>query len=118
MVSGREIGILKTVQTVGQASAMRISRRLRVSSEYVASIMNSLVAHGYLEEHNGVYWITPAGQRVLSPYKYRKLIPENEYTPLRLRRPLPEEDSDWGLGDQQTSAPLIKPLTNGDREGG
>ena len=94
MASGREIGILKAVQTLGEANVMRISRKLRVSSEYVASIVNSLVAHGYLEETNGVYRITPAGQRVLSPYKYRKVIPEKEYTPLRLRRPLSEEGSD------------------------
>ena len=69
VATGSEMGVLKIVQTLGEADAATISRKLVVSEKYVASLMSTLVEDGYLQETKGAYKLTPAGADVLGPYK-------------------------------------------------
>lgn len=69
IATGRERGILEIVVTLQEVDVATIARKMVVSAEYVSSICSSLVEDGYLQETKGIYKITPAGERALSPYK-------------------------------------------------
>lgn len=69
IATGRERGILEIVATLKEVDAQTISRKMVVSLDYASGIISSLVEDGYLQETKGVYRLTPAGEKVLRPYK-------------------------------------------------
>lgn len=71
LATGKEMAVLKIVQTLEQVDATTICRKLVISQKYAEEIIDFLIQDGYLEESKGkgMYKITKAGMLALSPYK-------------------------------------------------
>ena len=70
-MSGIEQQVLKIVKELELADEEALSRKMAVSSEYVAKICDGLVKDSYLLKTPKGYILTPEGEKVVDPVKVR-----------------------------------------------
>lgn len=68
---GYEAQVLKVVRELKIADEETLSRKMAVSSKYVAEICKGLVKDGYISKTTKGYKLTPEGEKSVSPVKVR-----------------------------------------------